>query len=121
MINTALRDQILRLVPQVQTPAQYTGGELNSIVKDHRRVHGKLSRRYCGDGGPKRCRAILLATLADAAAVAPSRVATKCPTDQQPLTCDEIVPITAGAIATPAIPFHNRGTFHQAVEVGGSR
>src|SRR5437899_3036993 len=42
MLNAALKESILRLLPQVQTPAQYIGGELNSVVKDHRRVRGKL-------------------------------------------------------------------------------
>src|SRR5207248_2883014 len=37
-----LKDNILRLLPKVQTPAQYIGGELNSVVKDHARVRGKL-------------------------------------------------------------------------------
>ena len=41
-MNTALKDTILRLVPRVQTPAQYIGGELHSVVKDHRQVRGKL-------------------------------------------------------------------------------
>jgi radical SAM family uncharacterized protein len=42
MLNTALKDTLLRLLPRVQTPAQYMGGELNSVVKDHRAVRGKL-------------------------------------------------------------------------------
>ncbi len=42
MINTALKDSLMRLLPRVQTPAQYMGGELNSVVKDHRAVRGKL-------------------------------------------------------------------------------
>jgi radical SAM family uncharacterized protein len=42
MVNTPLKEAILRLLPRVQMPAQYTGGELNSVVKDHRRVRGKL-------------------------------------------------------------------------------
>src|SRR5437762_2083775 len=42
MLNAAFKETILRLLPQVQTPAQYIGGELNCIVKDHRRVRGKL-------------------------------------------------------------------------------
>ncbi|HYV38186.1 MAG TPA: TIGR03960 family B12-binding radical SAM protein [Gemmataceae bacterium] len=42
MHNTLLKETILRLLPQVQTPAQYIGGELNSVVKDHRHVRGKL-------------------------------------------------------------------------------
>ena len=29
-------------LPRVQMPAQYIGGELNSVVKDHRQVRGKL-------------------------------------------------------------------------------
>src|SRR6516164_2672840 len=42
MLNTTLKDTITRLLPRVQTPAQYIGGELNSVVKDHRQVRGKL-------------------------------------------------------------------------------
>src|SRR5262249_51584337 len=41
MINTSLKEAVARLLPRVQMPAQYTGGELNSVVKDHRRVRGK--------------------------------------------------------------------------------
>src|ERR1700737_4884464 len=42
MVKTALKDTINRLLPRVQMPAQYLGGELNSVVKDHRQVRGKL-------------------------------------------------------------------------------
>src|SRR5580765_236919 len=42
MLNTALKDAVLRLLPRVQTPAQYLGGELNAVVKDHRTVQGKI-------------------------------------------------------------------------------
>lgn len=42
MRNTALKETIARLATKVQTPAQYIGGELNSVVKDHRQVRGKL-------------------------------------------------------------------------------
>src|SRR5262249_49801341 len=42
MINPSVRDAVARLLPRVQMPAQYTGGELNAVVKDHRRVRGKL-------------------------------------------------------------------------------
>jgi radical SAM family uncharacterized protein len=31
-----------RLLPKVQSPAQYLGGELNAVHKDHSSVHGKL-------------------------------------------------------------------------------
>ncbi len=42
MQNTVLKSAVLRLLPRVQTPAQYIGGELNSVVKDHRTVRGRL-------------------------------------------------------------------------------
>src|SRR5687767_12944187 len=42
MRNTHLKEAVMRLLPKVQGPAQYLGGELNSIVKDHRQVRGKL-------------------------------------------------------------------------------
>jgi radical SAM family uncharacterized protein len=42
MVNTSLRDEVFRLLPRVSTPAQYIGGELNSVVKQHRDVLGKL-------------------------------------------------------------------------------
>ena len=42
MLNVGFKETILRLLPQVQTPAQYIGGELNSVVKHHRKVRGKL-------------------------------------------------------------------------------
>jgi radical SAM family uncharacterized protein len=42
MGSSALQEAILRLLHNVQTPAQYIGGELHSVVKDHRQVRGKL-------------------------------------------------------------------------------
>src|SRR5215469_12694217 len=42
MMNTALKEAIERLLPRVQSPSSYMGGELNSVVKDHRAVRGKL-------------------------------------------------------------------------------
>ncbi|MFO0844384.1 MAG: TIGR03960 family B12-binding radical SAM protein [Gemmataceae bacterium] len=42
MQNTALRSAVERLLPRVQMPAQYLGGELNSVAKDHRHVRGKM-------------------------------------------------------------------------------
>jgi radical SAM family uncharacterized protein len=41
MFNRPLRDAVDRLLPRVQMPAQYIGGELNSVVKDHRCVRGR--------------------------------------------------------------------------------
>ncbi len=42
MLQTALKEAVTRLLPRVQMPAQYIGGELNSVIKDHRQVGGKL-------------------------------------------------------------------------------
>ena len=40
--SNPLKEAVFRLLPRVQTPAQYAGGELNSVVKDHSAVRGKL-------------------------------------------------------------------------------
>ena len=43
MLNHDLKDAIIsRILPTVRTPAQYVGGELNSIVKDHGSVRGTV-------------------------------------------------------------------------------
>jgi radical SAM family uncharacterized protein len=42
MLNTSLKEAVARLLPRVKAPGQYVGGELNSVVKDHRAVRGKL-------------------------------------------------------------------------------
>src|SRR6516165_4380931 len=43
MLNHDLKDTVIaRILPGVQTPAQYVGGELNSIVKDHRTTRGTV-------------------------------------------------------------------------------
>ena len=43
MINEQLKDRIVNyILPRVTQPAQYIGGELNMVRKDHRTVEGKL-------------------------------------------------------------------------------
>jgi radical SAM family uncharacterized protein len=43
MENTSLKQFVVdRLLPCVQTPAQYIGGEWNAVRKDHRLMRGKL-------------------------------------------------------------------------------
>lgn len=43
MINERLKQHLTsHVLPRVQTPAQYIGGELNMVRKDHRHVRGKL-------------------------------------------------------------------------------
>jgi radical SAM family uncharacterized protein len=42
MMNKALRETVEGYLPKVQMPGQYIGGEIGSVVKDHRQVRGKL-------------------------------------------------------------------------------
>ena len=42
MINHTLKAAVAHLLPRIQTPAQYIGGELNAVVKDHRTLRGKV-------------------------------------------------------------------------------
>ncbi|MCA9247463.1 MAG: TIGR03960 family B12-binding radical SAM protein, partial [Planctomycetales bacterium] len=43
MVSLSLRDQVLnRILPRVRTPAQYVGGELHVVHKDHAKTPGKL-------------------------------------------------------------------------------
>src|ERR1700758_5418386 len=42
MISTSLKTAVESLLSRVQMPAQYCGGELNSVVKAHRAVRGRL-------------------------------------------------------------------------------
>ena len=43
MINTQLKDHVFsHILPGIQQPAQYIGGERNIVQKDHRSVRGKL-------------------------------------------------------------------------------
>lgn len=42
MLNNELKNKVSRFIHKVTMPAQYMGGELNSVRKDHRAVRGKL-------------------------------------------------------------------------------
>src|SRR3954468_2364399 len=43
MLNQTLKDAVVsRILPTVRTPAQYVGGELNTVAKDHRTVLGTV-------------------------------------------------------------------------------
>ncbi len=104
-------------------------GQVSDVV---RAALGKSAKpsgltTQCGDGTLAGCRALLRTALGKALETVAATEGTDlgawkkpalCPDDDTP-TCDENRPITAGAIATPAHPFQNRGTYHQAVEVLG--
>jgi len=43
MLNRALKDEVIaRILPRIRTPAQYVGGELNSVTQDHRNTRGTV-------------------------------------------------------------------------------
>jgi acyl-homoserine lactone acylase PvdQ len=106
------------------------------VIKDLRtllgkRVRGRYSRVYCGarKRGPaklRRCRYALIASLKQALAVDPAKMyddavcnAAGKPGDQ---ACfDSIYFRPLGAITQPLIPWQNRPTFQQVVEVQGGR
>jgi len=117
----------------------------SQVQKDLRSVLGRpekdrYSRIYCG--GPRKqpktkkaehkarraCRKVLLSTLKDAYKEVSAEQGSDKPSDwkvdalcDDPDTCDEIVPNTAGAVDTPPFPWQNRGTYHQVTEVKGHR
>jgi acyl-homoserine lactone acylase PvdQ len=116
------------------------------MQKDMRSVlgapeRGRYSRVYCG--GPlrepirrrrlarvrRKCRTRLLASLDQAVAAVKTKlgpdpsawkVPATCP-KTTPASCDQKVPVTGGAVATPPFPWQNRGTYHQVVELNGRR
>lgn len=105
----------------------YVDKDLRSLLG--RRVRDPLRYRYCGGGSLKRCRAVLLATLKQAGAAvrerfgsadtAAWRVPATC--EEGSKKCDQIEFLTAGAVGTPPIPWQDRPTFQQVVEVQGHR
>jgi hypothetical protein len=111
------------------------------VQKDLRNVlrrpeRGRYSRTYCGgakrSGARARCKAKLLSSFRAAVAAVTKNYGSPDPANWKvPATCDEssdgppkcdqIVPTTAGAVATPPFPWQNRGTYHQVVELTGHR
>jgi acyl-homoserine lactone acylase PvdQ len=101
-----------------------------------RGVKGRYSRVYCGGGSLKKCRAMLASTLLQAAATPADKVygddhvcgtqPTLGPADpmrkaHDQLCWDAIWQQAASAIESPLIPWQNRPTFQQAVEIQGHR
>ena len=120
----------------------YVEKDLRTLLR--RPVRGRYSRRYCGGGSLRkgrgfeqrrrrslrRCRAILIGTLTAAAQAAERRYGTSldaiqvpatCRAEQSPPLCDQIEFTATGGIETEPIPWQDRGTFQQAVEVQGDR
>jgi acyl-homoserine lactone acylase PvdQ len=133
----------------LSTPGSISYAWTSQVQKDLRSVagaseQGRYSHIYCG--GPvkqpsqglhaaalgrvrTRCRQVLERTLRAAIAAVSKRqgpnparwkVLATCPVTNPP-SCDQEVPLTAGAVSTPPFPWQDRGTYHQVVEVRGHR
>jgi hypothetical protein len=117
-------DKKVNPVPERGTSTLFFDGWWGYVQKDLRRVTGRRvagwpTTAFCGGGRLVACRKVLASTLkaAVAAAAGKQELAT-CPQTKPP-SCSQMVPITGGAVGVNPFPFHNRGTFHQLVEVGG--
>jgi hypothetical protein len=105
----------------------YQDGWYGYVSKDLRRLLGQpvqqpLSRQYCGAGNLASCRLLLTAALLDALNVTKEQLYTDsgCTAGDQP--CFDAVRFRAiGGVTVPSIPWINRPTFQQAVEVQGHR
>lgn len=141
-IGKAAVDLIARLNPIVDTPRFNKGsgfgqGWYAQVTKDLRRllgrkVRGPLRLRYCGRGKRPACRRALLAGLraADVATTEAQATSdleawkvpatcTKRPSGESlPKDCDQIEFQGLGGVSTPPIPWQDRPTFQQVVEVG---
>ena len=89
-------------------------------------VLGPYSRVYCGNGSLAACRAMLLATLSGAIGMTPRQLyaddtcaAAGRQYDQE--CYDSIAFRAVGVVSQPLLPWINRPTFQQAVEITGHR
>ena len=109
----------------------YQHGWYGYVIKDlrtllGRKVRGRYSRIYCGRGSRTRCRSALLASLRTALTVDPSKMYSDgvCANagrqgDQE--CYDAIYFRPLGAMTQDLLPWQNRPTFQQVVEVQGHR
>jgi len=89
-------------------------------------VLGPYSRVYCGNGSLTACRAMLLSTLSQAIGMTPQQLyadATCAAAGRQyDQECyDSIAFRAVGVVSQPLLPWINRPTFQQVVEITGHR
>jgi acyl-homoserine lactone acylase PvdQ len=127
--------QELTSVDHIDNHPNWDGGHMGSawdvgfyghVQKDlrmvlGRRVRGPHSRIYCGGGSLARCRAALEDSLRAAIKLTPTQVYRGDPncTDGDQPCWDSIIFRPLGAITQPRIPWVNRPTYQQVVEVQG--
>jgi hypothetical protein len=86
------------------------------------RVRGRYSRTYCGRGSRSRCRRVLRASLAQALPANPygdDEVCSEAGRAGDQDCYDSIFFRPLGGVTQPLIPWQNRPTYQQAVEVRG--
>jgi hypothetical protein len=101
----------------------YVQKDLRTLLGAH--VRGRYSRIYCGKGKPAKCRQALLGSLDDALAhqsdgeLYPDGGCTEFgDISGDPQVCADTIHHRAiGAITQPPVPWVNRPTFQQAVEI----
>ena len=137
VLGSDLFERIRKIVALAEPPdpggSSFWGGWHGYVSKDIRRLLGMkvrnpLSRVYCGKGSRQRCADMLESTLVEAATDVRLRYnnfdlgQVKVPaTCGSPRTCDQIEFTTAGAVDMDPIPWQNRPTFQQAVDIQGHR
>ena len=84
-----------------------------------RSVRGRWSRVYCGDGKKRACRKLLRDSFAEALTVSTDDLYAhdECADDPDPACWDKNRWTVASAISVPPMPFQNRPTFQQTVEL----
>lgn len=140
LLGSGLYGQLRAEIPQ-DDPPHGRGGEHHGSAfqtgwygyaqKDLRTVlgapvRGRYGRAYCGGGSARRCRAVLTRSLRAALRVPASRLYRDplCARQGQSgsQTCFDAIAFQAlGGITQPTIPWMNRPTYQQVVEVRGHR
>lgn len=130
-MGEAVYAKMLRTVELDDTPSKHRGsayqtGWYGFVHKDlraalGRRVKGRYARVFCGNGRLSRCRRAVRASLKGALGVKEEDLYAEadCRGDipDKQMCNDAILHTTAGGISQPAIPWQNRPTFQQVVEV----
>src|SRR3954471_12320793 len=112
-------------LPSTPTAPDYFNGFYSYVSKDLRdltqrkKVRGPWSRVYCGRGSLKRCRSAILASLSASRAVKAAEMYGKgeCADDPDAECFDRNNWVEASAVTVPKMPFQNRPTFQQAIEI----
>jgi acyl-homoserine lactone acylase PvdQ len=97
----------------------YVNKDLRTLYGNRKRVRGRYSRVYCGRGSRKRCTAELRASLRQALDTPRQQVYGRgeCASDPDAQCFDMNRHTVASAVTVPDMPFQNRPTYQQIVEL----